>query len=254
MINIRKRSTIISIVVLFLVIMAIGSLLISQRIWSDYETGYKRHFSSVKTDISKVILQPLSVSGANSANKLKSIVQTQTKLTRETKVYCDINPFIRWQGFINQYSSNINDCMQQKNILAQLLDKVGNVTKYLEFEQQLAAIITNANNKTNQNNQPDKWDKIEAFWRKAVTDTSKLAATDQFKVVKTLAINNLTKIADAWRQLSSANDAKNRQQFTDARSSLGQTYTLLPEIATSSKTQVEKIISDLNRDYQKIQI
>lgn len=245
-----KRLTIIIMALLFLIITTVGGLLLSQRVWSDYDTNYNQRFNSAKTDIN----QAISESNTNSKNKLNDIALIQTDLTRRIKTYCEITPLIKWQKFIEQYSDKINDCTQKKERLVQLLVDIGNMTTYLKSEQQLAAIISDANNKTGQNNQPDKWKNIEAFWRKAVTDTSKLAAIDQFKVVKTLAINNLTKIANAWQQLSSANDAKNRQQFTDARSSLGQTYTLLPEIATSSKTQVEKIISDLNRDYQKIQI
>jgi len=235
---------------LLLISIVIGVYFLSQQIWSDYEAGYNRHFESAKTDIDGVILQNLTGSKANSTDKLNSIAQIQTKLIGEMTAYCEVNSLIKWQSFVKQYSDKINDCERKKELLNQLLIYLGETIGYLKAEQELAAIILRANTGTNQNNQADKWSEIEAFWRQAVTDTSKLTDTDKFNPTKTIAINNLTKVADVWQQLSSANQAKNRQQFEEASSNLDLAYTSLTEISDSSTAEIKKLISDLNNSYE----
>ncbi|HZJ34908.1 MAG TPA: hypothetical protein VFD55_02790 [Candidatus Angelobacter sp.] len=249
-IRIRKRATIILSVSLLLISIAIGAYFLSQQIWGDYETGYNRHFDNAKTDIDSVILQTSTESEANSMDKLNSIAQIHTKLTGEVTAYCEVNSLIKWQSFVKQYSDKINDCERKKELLNQLLIYLGETVGYLKAEQELTAIILRANTETNQNNQVDKWSEIEAFWRQAIVDTSKLTDTDQFNSTKTIVISNLTKVADAWQELSSANQAENRQQFEEAHSNLDLAYDSLAEISDNSDVEVKKLISDLNNSYE----
>lgn len=235
---------------LLFIAIAIGIYFLSQQIWSDYEIGYNRHFESAKTDIDSVILQTSTEPKANSTDKLNSIAQIHTKLTGDITAYCEVNSLIKWQSFIKQYSDKINDCERKKELLNQLLIYLGETIGYLKTEQELTAIILRANTETNQNNQADKWSEIEAFWRQAVVDTSKLTDTEKFNPTKTIAISNLTKVADVWQQLSSANQAENRQQFEEARSNLDLAYDSLAEISNSNSVKAKKLISDLNNSYE----
>jgi len=246
----HKRLAIILLASLLFLLVVIGGLLLSGKIWNDYETNYGIHFDSAKTDIDKVILQTSSKSGVNSVDKINDIAQTQVKLTEDGKTYCEISPLVKWQSFIKQYSDKINDCERKKELLNQLLIYLGETVGYLKAEQELATIISRANTETNQNNQVDKWGEIEAFWRQAIVDTSKLTYTDKFNPIKTIAISNLTKIADAWQQLSSANQAKNRQQFEEAHSNLNLAYNSLVEVDDSSSVESKKLISDLSNSYE----
>jgi hypothetical protein len=225
-----------------LIIIAAVGLFETQCAWNNYEKNYNQHFAIAKVDVDKVI----------SINKLNSIIQTQTKLTDEIKSYCEVNPLIKWQSFIAQYLGKINDCNRQKTELGQLLTDLSKVTGYLESEQKLSAIISGASDKTNTDNQAGKLSGIEAYWRQAVADVSKLPDTEQFKAIKTLAGTDLASIADAWKQLSSANDAKNKQQFEDAHSNLNQAYTSLAVVGDNGKVEADKLITVLGADYGKI--
>jgi len=241
----HRRATIIVFFSLLFLAISVGCYFLSQRIWNDYEIGYNQRFDSAKTDIDKAILQ-------TSTDKLNNITQTQTKLSEETKTYCEVNSLIKWQSIISQYSDKIKNCEQKKERFSGFLVELGELTGYLKTEQELATIISVAKTKTDENNQADKWAVIEAFWRQAVTETSKLTDTDQFKAIKTLAGSNLTKMADAWQQLSSANLAENRQQFEEAHSNLDKTYPLLTEISTSNGLQAKSLITDVNSSYEKL--
>ena len=249
--RVHKRATIIVLASLLFLAIAVSGLLLSERAWSDYETSYNGHFDSAKTDIDKAISQTLSKTSTNLTDKLNNIIQIQAKLTADAKIYCETSSLIGWQSFIGKYSDKIKNCQQQKENLGRLLVSLDEITGYLKAEQQLAAIISVAGTKTDQNNQADKWNKIEAFWRQATTDASKLPDTNQFKPVKTLAVNGLTKVADTWKQLSSANDAKNRQQFEEAHSNLNLAYTSLVAISDSSKAETVKLVASLNDNYGK---
>lgn len=241
----HRRATIIVFFSLFFLAISVGCYFLSQRIWKDYEIGYNQRFDSAKTDIDKAILQ-------TPADKLNNITQTQTKLSEEIKTYCEVNSLIKWQSIISQFADKMSGCEQKKERFSGFLVELGELTGYLKAEQELATIISVAKTKTEENNQADKWAEIEAFWRQAVTETSKLTDIDQFKAIKILAGSNLTKVADAWQQLSSANLTENRQQFEEAQTNLDQAYNSIVEISDSSKAQVKNLVKDANNSYEKI--
>jgi hypothetical protein len=236
-----KKRLVLIILVAF-VLAAVGNLLWGRQAWSGYSVDYNKRFAGAKVYIDSI----------DSTTKLDNIVQIQAKLTEELELSCDVNPLFGWQGFISQYSDEIKDCQRQKDNLSKLSVSLGETVGYLQSEQELAAIISIASNKTIQNNQADKWHEIESFWRQAIIDTNKLKDTNQFKMVKSPIIIELTNIADAWQRLSSANDAKNRQQFEEAQFQIGQVYTSLTEVSSGSKVTFDKLIGDLKRDYEKI--
>ena len=241
---------IVSYLLLFLVI-AISVWSLNQRIWSDYSANNDRQLNDSKIGINKVLLQNTTKSDSNKSDKLKNIMQIQASLSNEVKAYCEVAPLIKWQTSISQYSDKINDCESKKRLLVQLLGNIDDVAKYLKFDQELATIIMTTNEKTNQNNQPDKWNLIEAFWRQAVVDTDKLVVSDQFKDMKTLSVDSFTKVADAWNQLSSANEAKNRQEFEAACTVLNQNYVALVKISDNGTAKASKLIVDINSSYEK---
>lgn len=241
----HKRATTISLFSLLFLAVAIGGYFLSQRIWNDYEISYNQRFDSAKSDIDKAIQ-------SDSADKLTNIIQVQTDLTEAIKSYCEVNSLIKWQTIISQYSDKIKVCEQKKERFSGFLVDLSELTSYLKAEQQLAVIITLAKTKTEESNQADKWAEIEAFWRQAITDASKLPDTDQFASIKTLSVTNLTKMADAWQKLSSANLAEDRQQYEESHTNLDQMYPLLAEISTSSELQVKSLITDVNSSYEEL--
>jgi len=241
----HRRTTIILMFSLLFLALVIGGYFLSKQIWNDYEISLNQRFDSAKSDTDEAIL-------SNSTDKLANIVQVQVSLTEAIKTYCEVNSLIKWQTIISQYSDKVEACEQKKELFSGFLVDLGELTGYLKAEQQLATIISLAKTKTDENNQADKWAEIEAFWRQAVTDASKLTDTDQFTAIKTLAVTNLAKMADTWQKLSSANLAENRQQYEEAHTNLDQIYPLLTEISTSSELQVKSLIKDVNSSYEKI--
>lgn len=247
----HKRLTIIAAALILTVFVVVGVFLWSQKSWSDYATSNSHNFSSLKADIDETILKPLTNMATSQTDKLNSITKVKISLTERIKPYCEVNPLIKWQSFISQYSDKINNCQRQKERLGRLLGEIGNVVGYLKSEQALAAIMSSVNEKTNQDSQADKWNLIEAFWRQAVTDVSKLPDTKQFSAIKLLASDKISKVADAWQQISTVNGTKDRQQFGVAHSNLDTTYAALTEISDSSKAQIEKLIASLNTNYKE---
>lgn len=247
----KKPTLIISLVILFIIGLVVSGLFFSQKAWKDYDIESNQHFASAKTDIDNVITQT-SDTNVSPADRLNNIIEVQVRLAEESKNYCEINPFISWQSFIKQSSDKISSCNQQKDKLNQLLSKINDLTNYLKAEQELSAIIKTANDSTSQNNQSDKWINVEAFWRQAVTSTSSLSDIDQFKDIKALAITNLTKIADVWQQLSSANASQNRSQFETACANLSIAYASLSEISAADTAQINILTTNLSESYEDI--
>lgn len=235
---------------LLLLSIVFGVLFLSQRLWGDYETNYSRRFDIAKTDINKAILQNISTTDANLKEKSDNITKIQVKLTKEINTYCEVNPLIKWQSFIGNNSTKINECNKKRDNLSALLLDIGNLTVYLKSEQKLSAIIISANVNTNKNNKAEKWEKIEAFWRQAIADVSKLTDVKYFIITEKLAVSKLDGVADAWQQLSSANKAKNRQKFEESQVNLGNAYKGLSKISENSKVQVKNLISNINNSYK----
>lgn len=195
---------------LLIIILVTGGLLLSQRAWINYEANYSKTINNAKADIDNVIANTLSDRNVSSANKINGLLQLQTKLTKDAETYCKVDNMIGWQSFIKQLSDKMGICQQRKQNVDQLLDKIGNMAAYLKAEQSLSTIISKVIVKTDQNNQADKWNKIEAYWRQAVVDISGLADTYLFSTTKAVATSSLSGIADSWQRLSNANDVKDR--------------------------------------------
>jgi phage FluMu protein gp41 len=257
MINVKpylhKKTMMIMLYLLLFSTIVISVVSLNQRVWYDYSVNNNKLFSSSKTNIDNAFLQiSSSITTSSPTDKLNNLAKVQSKLTNDIKSYCEISSVIKWQNIVSQYSNKINDCEHQKKQLGQLLNNMGEIVSYLKAEQGLAAIILAANGETIQNNQADKWNVIEIFWRQAAKSTLELAGPIQFKDIKTLASDDFDKIADAWKQLSDANDAKNRQQFENAQSKLKQAYALLAEISASGETQMKKLTSSLVSNYTQV--
>lgn len=241
----HNRVIIISLFLLFFLVMAIGGCFLSQKIWNNYEISYSQSFNRVKTDIDNAILP-------KSADKLNRIIKFQASLAEDVKTYCVVSPLVKWQSIIGWFGDKVKACDQKKERVSDFLTDLGELAVYLKAEQQLSGIIALAKTKTDENNQADKWVMIEAIWRQAVIDVSKIPDTNQFKTIKKLAGINLAKLADAWQKLSSTNLAENRQEFEEAHTNLNQSYSLLAEISASSTLQAKSLIADVNNSYKNI--
>ena len=233
-------------------LICVAGFLWSQKIWCDYDTNYYKHFDDAKTDINNSFSQIATGPTDSISKKLDIIIEMQTKLEDNIDAYCDVSPIVKWQSFIDQYNKKINNCESQKDIMNQFSSELNTVTEYLKIEQQLANIILVANEKTNQNNQADKWELIEPFWRQAGIEILNLSNTEQFNATKTVAIEKITSIADSWQQLSSANKAQDMQKFQDSTMNLTKTYNSIVEISNTSKLQTGKLFSDLSVSYKKL--
>jgi nitrogen fixation-related uncharacterized protein len=250
--RVPKRATLIIISLLVLIVAVICLILWSMQTWSQYSDNYNQHYNNIKTEIDSVIKQATpNKTNTELITKLNRIIQAQNKIKDEINPFCDVTTFVRWQSFVQQYLDKIKDCEYKKGHLNQLIDDLGILTAYLGAEQRLAAVISSANEKTIQNNQSNKWELIEQFWRQAIIDTSKLPNTTEFKPIKTLASKGLISVADAWKQLVIANEAKNRQNFEKAKTDLNSAYTLLSSIGDSSKAWAEKLVTNFNDSYKK---
>lgn len=236
---------------LVLILVGLG-ILLSARAWHDYETSYNTSFGSAKVAIDSALLLTSAKPVLSSADRLGKIVQIQTVLKEGVKSYCNVNPVIKWQGFVKQSANKVSDCEKRKDNFTEFLSKLTDVTAYLKSEQDLAVIIKQANDKTGQNNQSDKWKNVEAFWHQAAAEVTKLPDTDQLKSVKSVNTAKITAIADAWKELSAANDAKNSQKFIEARSNLGVAYDSLIEASANSKDSFDKLSATLSDSYKDI--
>ena len=248
----NKRFSVILLFVVLLVLIVAGLFFLSQKAWDDYTIKNDKYFENSKADIDSAMSQIPIESKLSLSDKLSIIVQVQSKLKADVDKFCDVNMMIKWQSFVEQYSDKIDKCASKKGDLNEYLLKLSVITDYLANEQELSKIISTANEATNQNNQIDKWGLVEPFWRQASSDTSKLADIEQFGEVKTLAIQKINNIGDAWLQLVNANNAKDRQKFQESQTNLTNTYASIVEIGNNSKLQVEKMTADLAINHEEV--
>ena len=244
--KLNKRQLVFLSITLLIMIITVGAVLFSQQKWNEYSNTYNQQFNSVDSDIENALLQISSNSNAGQGNILSEISQLQIKLYNESEASCDVDRYIKWQSFIDSYSKEINACLQQKSHTLQILDMINKVIAYLKDDQELADIISNADSDTNKNNQPENWNQIEAVWRLASKNTSELVdASYRFDITKEAAVNSMNSVADAWSQLSKANDSKNRQQYIDATTNLSKAYETLNSISDTNTSQLDIITSEL---------
>lgn len=248
----HKKPVITILASLILVFIVAGGVFWNMKTWHDYESSYNLSFEDSKSNIDKVFLEVLSQNETNSASKLSKLVEVQSKLTDVNKSRCDISQLVKWQGFVKQYADKIKHCEARKSDFANFLVKFNDLVVYLAAEQGLAVIFQKANDQTNQNNQPDKWKNIEAIWSDSVVKMRKLPDTEPFKPVKTLSIERSIGIADAWKRLAGAHEAKDSGQFEEAHANIVKTYSSIQDIGDSSKGTAEGLIVDLRADYDKI--
>ncbi len=243
----KKVIIIVSSITLFVIVVVVG-VLFSLQTWNQYSDGYHQHFSQAKTDIDSVILQTTKTK-TDMTGKLSRVIQIQNKIKSQVNSYCQVNPLVVWQRFITVYSDKIKNCETHKTNLDKVLHDLSNLTEFLSADNKLSAIISAANEKTVANNQSEKWNLIEPLWRQAIIDISKLPNTADLKLTKTISTDVTTKIAEAWQQLASSNTAKDRQKFEDARNNLNKAYISLATIADNSKSETDKLISNLSASY-----
>lgn len=248
----HKPVAIIAVILFIIVVLSMGGLMLSQRAWNNYETSYSKNIYNAKVDIDSVIINTLSDTGMTSISKINDLSLLQTKLSKDVGTYCKVDDIIGWQSFIKQLSDTVNVCQKRKENMLQLLDKIGNMAAYLKAEQSLSTIISKVIVKTDQNNQADKWNKVEAYWRQAVVDISGLDNTYLFSATKAVAVSSLSGIADSWQRISSANDVKDRQKFEIERTDLDKSYAGLAAVSDTSKEQMDKMIAEFNVSYEKI--
>lgn len=240
----KRRLILLSIVILITGII-IGGVLFSQQKWNDYSNTYSRQFSDSQSDIESALLHISEKADVSKADRINQFSQLQIKLSNESKKYCDVDSLIKWQSFIGRYSNEVSTCLQQKTHIEKLLGTFNKIVAYLKADKELADIISSADSQTNLNNQADKWNQIESFWRQASTSASKLTDVYQFKDTKTAAVSTINSIADAWASLSSANDSQNRQQYNDASTNLTAVYATVTTISDTSTKQLNVIILEL---------
>ena len=248
----HKKLTVILLIMSLFLLICVGGFFWSQKVWSDYDIRYNKHFDDIKININNTISQVTTESTSVYSEKLDILINMQTKLIDDIDVHCKINPIIKWQSFIGQYREKIDNCESQKVKINQFLSKLSLVTDYLKSEHQLASIISIANEKTNQNNQADKWELIESFWRQTIIDINNLSDIEQFNTVKIIVTEKITTMADIWKQLSDANKAQDMEDFQNTNNELIKVYDSITEISNVSKLQTEKLFADLNDSYEKL--
>ena len=248
----HKRFSMVILISMLFILITIGGFFWSQKVWSDYTALNDNYFETAKIDINNSINQISEESKVNSSEKLSLIIQTQSKLKDDINKFCRVSIIIKWQSFIDQYLDKINKCESKKDNLNNFLLKLRVITDYLTTEQELSKIISIANDNTNKNNLPDKWELIEPFWRQSSIDISKLPDIEPLNKTKELLIQKTNNIADAWQQLTVFNNTEDRQKFEEARINLEKVYASIIEIGNNSKLQMEKLTTELNISYGKL--
>lgn len=240
----RHKRISIAICTVAILIFCVGNW--EQWAYKEFQIEYSKHFVNAEDVFRKAISEKDSKSVVE---KIASLKNAQNKLSTESKKYCEIHSQIRWQNFFPEFRKTVNDCEQRKAKLTNLFKNLNGLIAYLEFEQLVSNILSDTNSKTNQSNQDAKFDAIEAYWNEAGSAVSKLSGSDK---QRSLIIENVTKMAIAWKNVSDANVAKDKQQFEKARTELATAYNALSVIASSSNDEINRLTNILNESYRQI--
>lgn len=248
--HISKKVTVILTIVLLLLVVVSG-VFFSIKYWNNYESGYINHFSYAKSSINGVIIQA-SDDNKKPADKLNEIIKIKNELTEENKTNCYIAPILEWQKVIKNYDKKIGDCKKKQKQMDLFLRNLNNITTYLEFERRVSTIIQQANKATDENNQVNRWNEVEAIWNKSIGELNEIPNTERFSDVKTATIEKITDLASSWSELSSANADKSMKKFTEASLGLNKAYESLSTISDASQAMTTKLISDLGTSYNNL--
>lgn len=226
-----------------------GVYLLSASGWNDYKTGYDSLFKESKLLINDV----LDDGSGGPDDKLENIEKVNSRLGLDMQTFCEISPLIGWQSFLGNLSETVNECNAKKEKLKQLVSDIGSIGGYIADEKTMSEIIYNANVEAEKKNNAGELDKINDIWAEAADSVSRISDdSSQFQATGEYAYLALNKLADAWKKVSDANKAKNRQQFEKARTDLVKVYSVFDDVTEYSKDETIKLIDVLYASYEKI--
>ena len=235
---------------LLVVIVISGYFLWSKQVWGQYGTTYPSAHQELNTEIKEI--NTLPVAGVSEQElllgKLKGISQ---RISAERADLCAITPLVRWQQqLIDEYRNIQAECQKDLASLISFQKELDVALAYVESDQQLAAIIAAVAPASELAD--DAWSDQVAVWNKAIESTRKLSVSAEFKPTQQQAIDQMTTVASAWRELIVAHESKDKAKYVAAQKNLGTMYDGLNDIVTGSELRLSSVLDALGGAYEKI--
>ena len=158
---------------------------------------------------------------------------------------------MRWQQqLIDEYRNIQAECQKDLASLISFQKELDVALAYVESDQQLAAIIAAVAPASELAD--DAWSDQVAVWNKAIESTRKLSVSAEFKPTLEQAIDQMTTVASAWRELIVADESKDKAKYVAAHKNLGTMFDGLNDIVTGSELRLSSVLDALGGAYEKI--
>lgn len=232
----RHKKGAITGIVIFVGVFFIGAYAIwSMFAWSSYSTHYRTWQKTVQSSLDNALQKGV---GNDRLNALKKVA---SELANGSTI-CRVAPLIAWQsGVLPTLRSQMSSCQQTSTRIATLQMHVNKLVKYLENEQQFIGIISASALRKAEVTESDLATQV-TLWQSVADATKNMAVDTEFIPVKEGATKRLSEVAEAWKGLLSAHEAKDKAKYTEAASHLSATYQTIADINTINDKQYQELL------------
>ncbi|MDB5187321.1 MAG: hypothetical protein JWM07_793 [Candidatus Saccharibacteria bacterium] len=225
------------------VLLIAGYIVWSQYTWGQFTPTYTAWHQGVKDDIGKIIALPTTNVKEQDAVATR-LVELSSKIDAEHQAVCVVTPIVQWQQeVIPAFNDARMACKKQVASIAEFQKRLTTVIAYSKDDQALTKIIASVPQVSELAD--DTWEKQVVAWDIAIKSTEKRVIADDFKPTQQLALKQMNAVKSAWQEIISAHQAKDKQKYLAAQTTLASAIDGFSEVATTSQRTFAKLSNEL---------
>lgn len=245
--TIRSRRPLVIIVsaIIGAAVIVAGYTLLSNRLWSDYQTSYETWSEDARIKAEEALAPQLA-----RADRLSQFKALTTSIENKKDSRCTVNGLIAWQQFMADNKKRQEECRRVADEVVAFGRQLQSAVSYLEDDQEITIILTDAIGSSDKLSQK-QWVEQVATWGSASKSIAAADVVAEFTEVKTLASKRVATVEAAWKKIVAADKAKDESKYVDGEKDLTQAYAALKDISEESADHFKVIASKVQTAYDK---
>jgi len=192
--------------------------------WESYETKYKDYEKQTRSSLEKTLQHQVSKQ-YSVKDKLLDVRRQSLMAIESSREACRPQPATGWLTAVQTYADKQRACQKVVGELRRWAEGLYDSSLDIEFENNLANIVTAAISKSKSAQDPDDWASAQAAWADAASQLAELSTpSDKSEQLKSRAGTLIDKIEAAWRGLVDVNEVEDEAKYSQAIEKLEQSY------------------------------
>lgn len=221
--------------------------------WANYEQAYERSYRDSAEKIDQVMALPVESSEQRQA-KVDRLSRVATESLGGATDVCRPHSAFAWQAVIPALDSIYKQCRAFGDEFSLAIDRLGDLTAYLELEEELSQILNTANKASATAIKDGDWGGAVKAWSRATDDIKSLDKNDNFTPVKEEAAEFTGELAKGWQGLAEANAEQQEVAFVESRSHLEDLYGQIDSVSKLADESSAELANSFSSAWSKVHV